>query len=141
MSLAQQRMWFLNRLDPESAVNNIPLAIRLSGDVDTEALALAVRDVLARHESLRTVFPDVDGVGSQQILSPDTVDFDLGIEQADEGTLVGVSRSGRSRDLTSPPKSRSVQELSRCPPASTYSSWCCTTSRPTGSRWARSRAT
>ncbi len=89
LSLAQQRMWFLNRLDPESAVNNIPLAIRLSGDVDTEALALAVRDVLARHESLRTVFPDVDGVGSQQILSPDTVDFDLGIEQADEGTLVG----------------------------------------------------
>ncbi|MBM4481419.1 hypothetical protein GS444_21900 [Rhodococcus hoagii] len=75
-------------------MNNIPLAIRLSGDVDTEALALAVRDVLARHESLRTVFPDVDGVGSQQILSPDTVDFDLGIEQATRARWSAVSRRG-----------------------------------------------
>ncbi|WP_420878882.1 amino acid adenylation domain-containing protein [Rhodococcus sp. (in: high G+C Gram-positive bacteria)] len=89
LSLAQQRMWFLNRLDPESAVNNIPLAIRLSGDADTEALALSVRDVLARHESLRTVFPDIDGVGSQQILSADALDVDLGVEQVTEGALVG----------------------------------------------------
>ncbi|PTR31410.1 amino acid adenylation domain-containing protein [Rhodococcus sp. OK519] len=89
LSLAQQRMWFLNRLEPESAVNNIPLAIRLSGDVDPEALALSVQDVLARHESLRTVFPDIDGVGSQQILGPDAVDFDLGIELVSDGALAG----------------------------------------------------
>ncbi|QKT12788.1 non-ribosomal peptide synthetase [Rhodococcus sp. W8901] len=88
LSLAQQRMWFLNRLDPESAVNNIPLAIRLSGELDTEALQAAVRDVLARHESLRTVFPDTDGVGHQSILSADEVDFGLGIEPLTDDALV-----------------------------------------------------
>ncbi|PTR31409.1 amino acid adenylation domain-containing protein [Rhodococcus sp. OK519] len=67
LSLAQQRMWFLNRLEPESAVNNIPLAIRLSGDLDVASLSAAIGDVLDRHESLRTVFPDVDGVGYQSI--------------------------------------------------------------------------
>ncbi|CAM2828224.1 non-ribosomal peptide synthetase [Prescottella defluvii] len=67
LSLAQQRMWFLNRFEPESAVNNIPLAIRLSGDLDAESLSAAISDVLDRHESLRTVFPDVDGIGYQSI--------------------------------------------------------------------------
>ncbi|WP_430333761.1 amino acid adenylation domain-containing protein [Rhodococcus sp. ACT016] len=67
LSLAQQRMWFLNRFEPESAVNNIPLAIRLSGDLDVESLSAAIGDVLDRHESLRTVFPEVDGVGYQAI--------------------------------------------------------------------------
>ncbi|NME81503.1 non-ribosomal peptide synthetase, partial [Rhodococcus sp. 105337] len=68
LSLAQQRMWFLNRLDPGSAVNNIPVAIRLSGSLDVDALQAAVSDVVARHESLRTVYPEVDGVGFQKVL-------------------------------------------------------------------------
>ncbi|NME81482.1 amino acid adenylation domain-containing protein, partial [Rhodococcus sp. 105337] len=68
LSLAQQRMWFLNRLDPESAVNNIPVAIRLSGSLDVDALQAAVSDVVARHESLRTVYPEIDGVGFQEVL-------------------------------------------------------------------------
>ncbi|WP_460972598.1 amino acid adenylation domain-containing protein, partial [Prescottella soli] len=67
LSLAQQRMWFLNRFEPESAVNNIPLAIRLSGALDVESLSAAIGDVLERHESLRTVFPEIDGVGYQAI--------------------------------------------------------------------------
>ncbi|MCD2119650.1 condensation domain-containing protein, partial [Rhodococcus pyridinivorans] len=68
LSLAQQRMWFLNRLEPHSAVNNIPVAIRLSGRLDTNALQAAVSDVVKRHESLRTVYPEIDGVGYQQVL-------------------------------------------------------------------------
>ncbi|MGW6376760.1 non-ribosomal peptide synthase/polyketide synthase, partial [Rhodococcus sp. NPDC055112] len=68
LSLAQQRMWFLNRYDPESAVYNIPLAVRLTGALDTVALAAAVHDVIARHESLRTVFPDSDRGPRQSIL-------------------------------------------------------------------------
>ncbi|MCT7294534.1 condensation domain-containing protein, partial [Rhodococcus sp. PAE-6] len=68
LSLAQQRMWFLNRFEPESAVNNIPVAIGLSGALDAAALQAAVTDVLGRHESLRTIYPDVDGVGYQQVL-------------------------------------------------------------------------
>ncbi|MDO1486797.1 putative non-ribosomal peptide synthetase [Rhodococcus rhodochrous] len=77
LSLAQQRMWFLNRLDPGSVVNNIPLAIRLSGALDVEALSAAVADVLARHESLRTIYPEIDGVGHQQILSVQETRLDL----------------------------------------------------------------
>ncbi|MET7768764.1 amino acid adenylation domain-containing protein [Nocardia sp. NPDC005366] len=68
LSLAQQRMWFLNRFDPESAANNIPFAIRLSGALDVAALQDAVADLIERHESLRTVYPAVDGTGYQSIL-------------------------------------------------------------------------
>ncbi|MGW5388530.1 amino acid adenylation domain-containing protein, partial [Nocardia sp. NPDC003963] len=57
LSLAQQRMWFLNRFDQESAAYNLPMAIRLSGELDVDALRGAVADVLERHESLRTRYP------------------------------------------------------------------------------------
>ncbi|WP_051743155.1 non-ribosomal peptide synthetase [Nocardia carnea] len=68
LSLAQQRMWFLNRFDPDSFVNNIPIAVRLTGDLDAAALQAAVADVLVRHESLRTFYPEVGGTPYQQVL-------------------------------------------------------------------------
>ncbi|MGW4019050.1 amino acid adenylation domain-containing protein, partial [Rhodococcus ruber] len=68
LSLAQQRMWFLNRFDTSSAVNNIPVAIRLSGELDITALQVAVIDVTERHESLRTVFPESEDGPYQQVL-------------------------------------------------------------------------
>ncbi|WP_226949864.1 non-ribosomal peptide synthetase [Rhodococcus rhodochrous] len=68
LSLAQQRMWFLSRFDTASAANNIPVALRLRGTLDTDALGAAVADLVERHETLRTVYPDHDGVGSQLIL-------------------------------------------------------------------------
>ncbi|WP_280221012.1 non-ribosomal peptide synthetase [Nocardia neocaledoniensis] len=68
LSFAQQRMWFLNRFDPTSAVNNMPIAVRLSGALDVDALRAAVRDLVARHEVLRTMYPQVDGAGQQLIL-------------------------------------------------------------------------
>ncbi|WP_406641792.1 amino acid adenylation domain-containing protein [Amycolatopsis sp. WGS_07] len=68
LSYAQQRMWFLNRLEGEHGGYTIPLAVRLSGDLDHSALAAAVDDLTARHEILRTVFPDTDGVPFQRVL-------------------------------------------------------------------------
>ena len=92
LSLAQQRMWFLNRFEPGSAVNNIPVAIRLSGLLDVAALQAAVSDVVARHEVLRTVYPEVDGVGFQEILSVDRVVLDLSpVVVSESGVVAAVS--------------------------------------------------
>ncbi|WP_454198585.1 non-ribosomal peptide synthase/polyketide synthase [Nocardia sp. Marseille-Q1738] len=71
LSLAQQRMWFLNQFDPASAANNIPFAVRLSGALDVAALQAAVADLVDRHETLRTVYPALDGTGYQRILPAD----------------------------------------------------------------------
>ncbi|WP_280486953.1 non-ribosomal peptide synthetase, partial [Nocardia cyriacigeorgica] len=73
LSPAQQRMWFLNRFDNQTAVNNIPVAIRLTGELDLDALNAAIGDVLARHEALRTVYPEVEGTGYQRVLPADEV--------------------------------------------------------------------
>ncbi|MDV7336416.1 non-ribosomal peptide synthase/polyketide synthase [Rhodococcus oxybenzonivorans] len=77
LSLAQSRMWFINRFDPESAAYNIPLAVRLSGALDVEALRAAVFDVLERHESLRTTYPDSADGPHQVILPAEQVPVDL----------------------------------------------------------------
>ncbi|MFR9769176.1 amino acid adenylation domain-containing protein [Nocardia sp. SC052] len=67
LSYAQRRMWFLNRFDPAAASNNIPLAVRLSGQLDVDALRAAIRDLVERHEVLRTSYPERDGTGSQRV--------------------------------------------------------------------------
>ncbi|MGV8871023.1 MAG: amino acid adenylation domain-containing protein [Rhodococcus sp. (in: high G+C Gram-positive bacteria)] len=88
LSLAQQRMWFLNRLDPSSAAHNVPVTIRLSGELDIDALILAFRDVIARHDILRTLYPDVDGVGLQVIEPESANPVHLEVEDSAPGHTV-----------------------------------------------------
>ncbi|MGK8511822.1 amino acid adenylation domain-containing protein [Nocardia asiatica] len=91
LSLAQQRMWFLNQFDPGSSVYNIPAAIRLTGDLDVTALRQAVEDLIARHEILRTIYPQTPEGPVQQVLAVDEVSIDLvptRVEAADLVTAV-----------------------------------------------------
>ncbi|SDE33822.1 amino acid adenylation domain-containing protein, partial [Rhodococcus tukisamuensis] len=69
LSPAQQRVWFLNQFDIASPAYNIPMALRVSGTLDVEALRAAVGDVIERHESLRTVYPASED-GPHQVIVP-----------------------------------------------------------------------
>ncbi|MGE2714899.1 amino acid adenylation domain-containing protein [Mycolicibacterium litorale] len=73
LASAQLRSWFAYRVDGPSVVNNIPFAARLRGPCDVDALAAAVGDVIDRHEILRTVYREIDGVPHQVVLPPEPV--------------------------------------------------------------------
>ncbi|GAB4587093.1 hypothetical protein Ntsu_49250 [Nocardia sp. IFM 10818] len=83
LSPAQQRMWFLNRFDTNSSAYNIPVALRLSGALDVEAMRLAFADLIARHEILRTVYPQTE-TGPVQVILPPT---DPGVPRLEVGDL------------------------------------------------------
>ncbi|MFE3525644.1 amino acid adenylation domain-containing protein [Streptomyces sp. NPDC059161] len=67
LSFAQRRLWFLDRFEGGGSTYNLAFELRLTGDLDRGALRSALNDVVARHESLRTVFPEVDGVPRQLV--------------------------------------------------------------------------
>ncbi|WP_225732754.1 condensation domain-containing protein, partial [Nocardia sp. JCM 34519] len=108
LSLAQQRMWFLNRFDADSAANNIPAAVRLTGALDLAALRGAVADVVARHESLRTIYPSQGGVAYQKVLSSTRALPALDVVQAAEDELPELLREFVTRgfDVTAEPPVR-----------------------------------
>ncbi|MEU6371507.1 condensation domain-containing protein, partial [Streptomyces sp. NPDC046931] len=89
LSFAQRRMWFLNRFEGTTAATyNMPVVLRLTGALDQEALAAAVRDVVERHESLRTVFPEgPDGTSHQQVLDGERATPTLDVTPATTETL------------------------------------------------------
>src|SRR3954463_8906898 len=71
LSFAQQRLWFLDQLDPNNPLFNVPVALRLSGTLDVPALQRSLGEILRRHESLRTTFP-TEGGQPVQVVSPES---------------------------------------------------------------------
>jgi amino acid adenylation domain-containing protein len=94
LSFAQQRLWFLDQLDhAASAAYHLPSALRLEGKLDRDALLTALNRIVARHESLRTMFVQVAGQPTQCIAPPecgfDLVDHDLsGLDDNEQSTTV-----------------------------------------------------
>ena len=75
LSFTQNRLWVLDQLQGPSAVYNMTVALKLRGALDAEALRTSLADVVARHESLRTVFPAPDGLPQQLIIPAERVDL------------------------------------------------------------------
>jgi amino acid adenylation domain-containing protein len=70
LSFAQERLWFLDRLQPGSSAYNVPLALTAEGRLEVPRLAAALSTLVRRHEVLRTVFTERDGVPVQIVLPP-----------------------------------------------------------------------
>ncbi|MET8982232.1 amino acid adenylation domain-containing protein [Streptomyces sp. NPDC004539] len=98
LSFAQERMWFLQRLQGGSGTYNIPLAIRLSGPLDADALGGALADLVRRHEALRTVYPE-DEQGPYQVVLPVGAPFAMETVTGDPAPDLAAS-AARPFDLT-----------------------------------------
>jgi amino acid adenylation domain-containing protein len=70
LSFAQQRLWFLDRLMPESPAYNLPAALHLSGPLNVAALEQSLNEIIRRHEILRTTLPARDGWPVQVVAAP-----------------------------------------------------------------------
>ncbi|MFI9319364.1 amino acid adenylation domain-containing protein [Kitasatospora aureofaciens] len=103
LSYAQLALWFNDRLQGGDASYNVPVALRLTGEVDHEALRAALDDVLERHAALRTVFPERDGVPRQHVLPMAEVPPVLTVVPTTEAELPALigAESGHVFDLES----------------------------------------
>jgi amino acid adenylation domain-containing protein len=95
LSFAQQRLWFLDQLEPGSSAYNMPSAFRLHGALNVAALEWSLKEEVRRHEVLRTTFDSQDGVPVQRIGEPHPVLLPV----VDLGGLAGMRRESEVRRL------------------------------------------
>jgi amino acid adenylation domain-containing protein len=93
LSFAQERLWFLDQLMPGSPVFNVPIAVRLSTQIDVNALQLSLKEIARRHEVFRTTFITVEGKPEPVIAA----DLDLQLAIIDLTTLPESERELEAR--------------------------------------------
>ncbi|HEV2734414.1 MAG TPA: amino acid adenylation domain-containing protein, partial [Longimicrobiaceae bacterium] len=115
LSFSQERLWFMDRMEPVNAHHNITYALRLEGVLDPAELERALAEVVRRHESLRTVFGEVEGRPVQVVLPPGRLRLpcvDLGAlpEPAREAAMQGLALAEMRRptDLQAGPLARTT---------------------------------
>ena len=115
LSFAQERLWFLDRLEPLGSVYNIPMALRLKGELRAAMLERALSEIVRRHETLRTRFESVDGL-PRQVVAPYAglelpfIDLSTVPESQREAKAMEhyAQESGRTFDLMRGPLLRAV---------------------------------
>lgn len=106
LSLAQQRLWFLERLDPGGSFYNVPLALRLRGRLTPAVLQRALTEMVRRHEALRSVFPEQDGRPVQVVGAPFVVTLP-------QERLKGKHKRGASDEHETYVRLRMLEEVRR----------------------------
>ncbi len=114
LSFAQERLWFLDQLQGGGSVYNVPLALRLRGSLNVEGLAVALREVVRRHETLRTAFPERDGEPRQEIAPPASASAWTPLPRVDLASLPAAAREAERARLTAE-ESRQPFDLARGP--------------------------
>ncbi|HKO57253.1 MAG TPA: amino acid adenylation domain-containing protein, partial [Thermoanaerobaculia bacterium] len=108
LSFAQERLWFFDQLEPGGAVYNMPRAVTIRGELDLDRLDRALNVIIARHESLRTVFPSQDGKAYQLVLDHrdfrlQRVDLSQHASARDKALDICQTEAGRPFDLARGP--------------------------------------
>jgi acyl carrier protein len=110
LSYAQQRLWFIQQLEPESVAYNLPMAVRLQGRLSIPTMRQSLGEIVRRHETLRTRFEDRDGGAVQIIERAEEIDVPiLDVSELEEWEVESIAyeitgkEAGRSFDLKSGP--------------------------------------
>ena len=103
LSFAQERLWFLSRYETEASLYNVPVALRLRGALNVEAVKASLQEMVARHEVLRTSFPEVGEKTIQSIAPEMEVPFVVSEIREDELDEVLREKARRSFDLSHGP--------------------------------------
>ncbi|HEY0782317.1 MAG TPA: condensation domain-containing protein, partial [Thermoanaerobaculia bacterium] len=110
LSFAQERLWFLDQLEPGSALYNLPAALRLTGQLDVSAFGRSLAEIVRRHEVLRTVFQELAGEPRQVVMPP----AELPLPVVDLGALAAAARGTEAVRLAQADASRPF-DLARGP--------------------------
>ena len=115
VSFGQQRLWFLHQFEPNSAAYNIPMAMRLSGQLNVAALERGLNEIARRHEVLRTVYATVEDRPEPVLLPEPAIELPVvevpgaaGTEQEAQAQALIRAELQRPFDLARGPVMRAV---------------------------------